>query len=207
MLADAQDETGCARVGEPRARFLRLDARGSATWMSTLGCADLLHLDASVATPCGVRSVLGGDEYRRIMSRSVDGVASAVRAAAGVWRGRGGAIVVTASSAGVFGDGSDPFYALTKQAVVDLVHATASDLEPDGITINAVCPAFAAMPLPDGNTLADIGRSSQRLVTPDDVARTVVDVATHPGSGECWTVLPRQAPPALRLNAFLAVGE
>ncbi|MGD9999190.1 MAG: SDR family NAD(P)-dependent oxidoreductase [Ilumatobacteraceae bacterium] len=54
--------------------------------------------------------------------------------------GRGGRIVITASTSGLAGDPSMWPYNTAKGAAVNLVKATAIDLAADGITVNAVCP-------------------------------------------------------------------
>src|SRR5204863_474824 len=59
----------------------------------------------------------------------------------------GGAIVVTASVAGVIAFGGNPIYTLTKQAVAGFVAAVAPSLEPSGITIDAVCPGVVDTPM------------------------------------------------------------
>jgi NAD(P)-dependent dehydrogenase (short-subunit alcohol dehydrogenase family) len=57
--------------------------------------------------------------YRRIMSVNVDGVVFGVRALVPlIARRGGGAVVATASLAGIMGFAPDPIYTLTKHAVV-----------------------------------------------------------------------------------------
>jgi NAD(P)-dependent dehydrogenase (short-subunit alcohol dehydrogenase family) len=54
----------------------------------------------------------------------------------------GGAIVNIASMAGVSGAPNMPAYSASKAAVIGLTKATAKDLAPHGIRVNAVSPAF-----------------------------------------------------------------
>jgi NAD(P)-dependent dehydrogenase (short-subunit alcohol dehydrogenase family) len=56
--------------------------------------------------------------------------------------GTGGSIVNIASMAGVSGAPNMPAYSASKAAVVGLTKATAKDLAPHGIRVNAVSPAF-----------------------------------------------------------------
>src|ERR671934_1503755 len=82
-------------------------------------------------------------QYRRIMGPNVDGVVFGARAVVPAIAARGGgAIVATASLAGLIAFAPDPIYTLTKHAVVGFVRSLAQPLESRGITINAVCPGI-----------------------------------------------------------------
>ena len=77
------------------------------------------------------------------MGANLDGVVFGVHAALPALRRRGGgAIVATASLAGLTGVPYDPLYAANKHAVVGLVRSLAP-LAAEGIRVNAVCPGFA----------------------------------------------------------------
>lgn len=62
--------------------------------------------------------------------------------AAMVRAGNGGAVVCTASMAGVTGAPNMPAYSASKAAVIGFVKSAAKDLAPAGIRVNAVSPAF-----------------------------------------------------------------
>jgi len=82
--------------------------------------------------------------YRRAMSVNLDGVVFGVHAVLPALRARGGgAIVATASLAGLTGVPLDPLYAANKHGVVGLVRSLGPTLSAEGIRINAVCPGFA----------------------------------------------------------------
>ena len=78
------------------------------------------------------------------MGANLDGVVFGTHAALPALRARGGgAIVATASLAGLTGVAYDPLYAANKHAVVGLVRSLGPLLAEEGIRFNAVCPGFA----------------------------------------------------------------
>ncbi|MGB0622133.1 MAG: SDR family NAD(P)-dependent oxidoreductase [Myxococcota bacterium] len=81
------------------------------------------------------------DRYRRIVDVNVHGIAFGMRSTLPALS-ETGAIVATASAAGLVGYGLDPAYSMTKHAVVGLVRAIASQLErtEKGRRVCAICP-------------------------------------------------------------------
>lgn len=144
----------------------------------------------AVDLACLNAGVIGAD-YRKALAVNVDGVVFGVQRLASVMQG--GAIVATASLAGLTAMPSDPVYSLTKHAVVGYVRSIAPHLEP--IRINAVCPGIADTPMIDFHreALGDFP-----LLAPADVAAAVWLAATSGRTGECWFVQTGRDPEPFR---------
>jgi NAD(P)-dependent dehydrogenase (short-subunit alcohol dehydrogenase family) len=163
------------------------DVTSPSAW-KRVGPVDVACLNAGVLT-----GDLTYDNYRRTVGVNVDGVVL------GVLRLRelmdGGAIVATASLAGLVGMPSDPVYSLTKHAVVGFVRSMAPLLEP--IRLNAVCPGIADTPMIDGQRAA-FAAARFPLLAPDDVAEAMWRAVAGGGTGECWFVQPGREPGPFR---------
>jgi NAD(P)-dependent dehydrogenase (short-subunit alcohol dehydrogenase family) len=150
-----------------------------------------------VDVACLNAGVLTGDvtpeSYRRAVAVNVDGVVLGVLRLQQVMTE--GAIVATASLAGLTGMPSDPVYSLTKHAVVGFVRSMAPHLEP--VRLNAVCPGIADTPMIDGQreAFADAGFP---LLAPADVAEAMWRAVAGGGTGECWFVQPGREPAPFR---------
>ena len=123
-----------------------LDANRAAVAFAVERCGglDLVHLNAGVGSGCGVGDDFDLALYRRAMGVNLDGVVFGMHAALPALRARGGgAIVATASLAGLTGTPYDPLYSANKHAVVGLTRSLGPALAEEGIRFNAVCPGFA----------------------------------------------------------------
>jgi NAD(P)-dependent dehydrogenase (short-subunit alcohol dehydrogenase family) len=155
------------------------------SWGS-LAAYDVLFLNAGVTTATGGDVLeLTDDAYRQAVGVNVDGVVYGVRAAGR--SGMKGAIVVTASLAGLMEVEGDPVYALTKHALVGFVRSVAPQLERRGIRINAVCPGLVDTPMVDAMRpfLGDFP-----LIPPADVAEAAMRAIRGGRCGEAWIVQP-----------------
>jgi NAD(P)-dependent dehydrogenase (short-subunit alcohol dehydrogenase family) len=190
------DERAAARAaGQLGGMALRADVGRSDEWPSIVeavtsrfGGIDLAHLNAGVMTGEGDITALTDDAYRRVVSVNVDGVVFGVRALVPALSARGGgAMVATASLAGLIGFSPDPVYCLTKHAVVGLVRALTPQLAEHGITLNAVCPSIVDTPLV-GEARQLLEETGFPLIDPGVVAEAVVNCLSGEASGEAMVI-------------------
>ena len=171
------------------------------------GGLDLAHLNAGVATGCGLGEDFSEQLYRRAIGVNLDGVVFGVHAVLGALRagGGGGAIVATASLAGLTGMPLDPIYTANKHAVVGLTRALGPVLAGEGIRFNAVCPGFAesAIIADQREALVEAGFD---IIPAESVAATVVQLLASDVSGECWFVQPHREPAAFAFRGVPGPG-
>jgi 3-oxoacyl-[acyl-carrier protein] reductase len=103
------------------------------------GSVDVMVAHAGIAD---VRPLLEvtDEQWQRMFDVNVTGVFLCVQEAGRAMRGRGGTIVVTASTNAVQVEENLVAYSATKGAVVTFVRAAALDLARHGVRINAVAP-------------------------------------------------------------------
>lgn len=191
IVVDLNETDGAKVAADVGGRFERLDVADPDAWdalLASIDELDIIHLNAGVTTQNGDLLSLTEQQYRRVMGANVDGVVYGARAAArSMSRTGGGAIVCTASVAGLIAFSPDPIYTLTKHAVVGFVRAMAQPLEAHGITINAVNPGIVETPLAGGEQMAEALRSrGVPVIQPSQIADGVVSAITSGRSGECW---------------------
>jgi NAD(P)-dependent dehydrogenase (short-subunit alcohol dehydrogenase family) len=129
------------------------------------------------------------DTRDRIIDVNVKGVWNGCRAAIPHLKEQGsGAIVNTASLAGVIGSPKLSAYSLSKGAVVNFTRSIAAEIGPHGVRANAVCPGVTDTPMPredfgQGNweeTKSEMARHYplKRLGEPEDVANAMLFLAS-----------------------------
>jgi NAD(P)-dependent dehydrogenase (short-subunit alcohol dehydrogenase family) len=173
-----------------------LDANRAAVAFALERCGglDLVHLNAGVVTGCGVGDDFDLALYRRAMGANLDGVVFGAHAALPALLARGGgAIVVTASLAGLTGVPYDPLYSANKHAVVGLTRSLAPGLAAQGIRMNAVCPGFAETAIIEP-LREQLAQSGVALIPAETVAAVVLDLLAGDAVGECVVIQPGREP-------------
>jgi NAD(P)-dependent dehydrogenase (short-subunit alcohol dehydrogenase family) len=197
VVADVDEQGGAALAHDLGGHFVKADVSDLAANQAMVaravelaGGIDLAYLNAGVTTACGVGEDFDLDLYRRAMGVNLDGVVFGVHAVLPALRGRGGgAIVATASLAGLTGVPMDPIYAANKHGVVGLVRSLGPALVAEGVRINAVCPGFSESPMVDP-IRDELIEEGLQIIPAEDVADVVVSLFAGDMTGECWFVQP-----------------
>jgi NAD(P)-dependent dehydrogenase (short-subunit alcohol dehydrogenase family) len=168
------------------------DVARAEAWQD-VGAVDFAFLNAGVSTGIGDVAELDDERYRRALGANIDGVVFGTRRMAQVME-PGSAIVATASLAGLVAMPLDPIYTLTKHAVVGFVRAVAQQLHERGVTINALCPAFADTPIVDAELRAWVAARSIPLLAAETVAAAALTAARSGETGRAWVVQPGREP-------------
>ena len=154
-LANAEETVKLSGAPQGAARAVHCDVADPASVnaavalaVETFGRLDVIYNNAGITIMpvpgVGLRKLVDApaDEMRRVEDVNVNGVIYGCQAAIRqfVKQGGGGAIVNTASVAGLIGYGG-VLYGSTKGAVVSLTRALAIEVAEQGIRVNSVCPA------------------------------------------------------------------
>ncbi len=106
------------------------------------GGVDVLFNNAGVEGAVASIEHYPEDVFDRVMAVNARGVFLGMKYAIPELRRRGGgAIVNTASVAGLIGEAAVPAYVASKHAVLGLTKCAAASCGPENIRVNAVCPA------------------------------------------------------------------
>ena len=163
VAADLNEATGAemldlaAQAGHAaRVRFIRTDvtretdvAAAIELAASAFGRLDCVFNNAGVAGAFGPITHLEAEDWDYTFAVLVRGVFFGLKHGARVMKaqGQGGAIINTASIAGLSGGDGPQAYSASKAAVINLTRAVAVELAADKIRVNAICPGGINTPL------------------------------------------------------------
>lgn len=176
--ADAADEA------QMRAVFAAMDG------------LDVLCANAGIAGPTALVEDVALEDWRACVSVNLEGAFLAAKHAAPLMKRAGsGAMILTSSTAGIFGYPNRAPYAAAKWAVIGLMKTLAMELGPFGIRANAICPGSVEGPRMEGVLARE---AEAKGMTRDEVyegyasgtsmrsfveARDVAEMAVFLGSG------------------------
>ena len=205
VIADVNDTLGKAIAVEVGGEYVHLDVTDSTAWekiITTQKPFDIVCLNAGVATETDVFGAtvdypfqhLDNDSYQHIMSINVDGVVFGARAVIpGMVDRKSGHILVTASLAGIVAIAADPIYGLTKHAMVGLTKSLGAALEPHGVCVSALCPAFLDTPLLSDNTRKNLSLLGLGIMDVSIAGDLAMRALTERVSGSQWIVMDGQS--------------
>jgi NAD(P)-dependent dehydrogenase (short-subunit alcohol dehydrogenase family) len=150
VLADLDSERARATAADLGAEFEVLDVTDRAANAAVVeriearhGRLDAAYLNAGISA-AESEVELDLDEFLHVVDVDLFGVVyGAVAARPAIKRAGGGAIVVTASLAGLSPMAIDPGYSVAKGGAIAFVRSMAPRLAREGTTITAICPGFA----------------------------------------------------------------
>jgi len=168
------------------------DVGSTDAWASLDGEFDAAFLNAGIGIGYPDIAELPDEEIARIVDANFLGVVLGARECARRLMPNGGAIVATASLAGLVGMPYDPMYTATKHAVIGFVRAAAPGLAARGIRINALCPGFTDTPIVEDELR---GALPVPLMEPVFVAQAALQALHDEETGRAWIVQPNRIEP------------
>jgi len=127
------------------------DEAAMADVIAQMGSMDVLCANAGIAGPTATIENVALDDFRACVSVNLEGAFIAAKHAAPLMKaGQSGSIVITSSTAGLYGYPNRAPYAAAKWAMIGLMKTLAMELGPFGIRANAICPGSVEGPRMEG---------------------------------------------------------
>ncbi|GGH81306.1 NAD(P)-dependent dehydrogenase (short-subunit alcohol dehydrogenase family) [Pullulanibacillus pueri] len=114
--------------------------------IETFGHLDILFNNAGTILPKAIETI-EETEWDRLFQINVKSMFLTIKHALPHLKATKGRIINMASMTGVMGQQHNPAYSATKGAVIALTKALAIDMAPEGVRVNALCPAGVNTPL------------------------------------------------------------
>lgn len=196
VVADVDEAGGRETVGEiertgGRSAYCRVDVRSRAQIEEmvafaerTFGGLDILHANAGVGTPRPRFPDASPEGWERTLAIDLWAVIACAQAAVpAMKRSGGGAIVNTASIAGLMAYAPDPIYAAAKHGVVGFTRSMEHLKAEANIRVNCVCPGVVDTPMvrfddrgltPEEQAQREAFLKSIPLIAPETIAEAVM---------------------------------
>jgi len=206
-LTETADRIGDLAFAAP-ADVTDPDALGAAIEVGRdrFGPVDILINNAGAASSAPFLKT-DADAFRAMLALNLEAPAEAARLVLpGMLTRRWGRIVNVASTAGLKGYAYVSAYVAAKHGLVGLTRALALEVASKGVTVNAVCPGFTDTDLVSRSVEAIAGKTGRsedearaalaasnpqgRLITPDEVAQTIVWLCGDGASGINGAAVP-----------------
>jgi NAD(P)-dependent dehydrogenase (short-subunit alcohol dehydrogenase family) len=196
VLTDLDSDRNRQVAAELGCPFLPLDVTDRAANEAVVaqieaehGRLDAAYLNAGISAAKS-DDALDLDEFLRVVNIDLLGVVYGAQAARpAIKRAGGGAIVVTASLAGLSPMAGDPGYSVAKGGAIAFVRSMAPRLAAEGTTITAICPGFADTAIID--RIRDQFTAAGFPVIPaDEVADAMVMAWAQGEPGAAYVIQP-----------------
>ncbi|MGY1797294.1 SDR family oxidoreductase [Blastococcus sp. SYSU D00868] len=196
VLADLDSERNRSVAADLGCPFVALDVTDRAANEAVVaqveaehGRLDAAYLNAGISAAKS-DDALDLDEFLRVVEIDLFGVVYGVQAARpAIARAGGGAIVVTASLAGLSPMATDPGYSVAKGGAIAFVRSMAPRLAREGTTITAICPGFADTAIID-RIRHEFTAANFPVLTAGEVADAMIAAWTDGEPGAAYVVQP-----------------